>query len=72
MRQVNWQERTAVIIMKGLKGIKNVCKLFLKIPLVWRTSLIAGFIFLAFHFGHWWISLFSILFAFSYSEEKEE
>ena len=56
MRQANWQERTAVIIMKGLAEI----------------AAIAGFIFLAFPFGHWWISLFSILFAFSYSEEKEE
>lgn len=56
MRQANWQERTAVIIMNGLAEI----------------AAIAGFIFLAFHFGHWWISLFSILFAFSYSEEKEE
>lgn len=56
MRQVNWQERTAVIIMKGLAEI----------------AAIAGFIFLAFHFGHWWISLFSLLFAFSYSEEKQE
>lgn len=56
MRQNGWQKETAVIIMKGLAEI----------------AAITGFIFLAVHFGHWWISLFSILFAFSYNEEKEE
>lgn len=56
MRQDGWQKETAVIIMKGLAEI----------------AAITGFVLLAIHFGHWWISLFSILFAFSDSEKKEE
>ncbi len=44
----SWWKNTVIYMILHLiwKGIKNVCKLFLKIPLVWRTSLIAGFIFL--------------------------
>lgn len=55
MRQDGWQKETAAIIMKGLAEI----------------AAIAGFIFLAFKFGHWWIALFSILFCFSDSEKED-
>lgn len=56
MRQDGWQKETAAIVMKGLAEI----------------AAIAGFTFLAFKFGHWWIALFSILFCFSYSENEKE
>lgn len=30
-----------------------------------KITAIAGFIFLAYHFEHWWIALFSLFFGFS-------
>ena len=36
--------------------------------LIWNTVRVIGFIVLAIVFGHWWISLFSILFLVSAKE----
>ncbi|MBP5774904.1 MAG: HAMP domain-containing histidine kinase [Clostridiales bacterium] len=42
-----WKNTVIYMIINGIwKGIKGLCKLFFKIPLVWRTSLIAAALFL--------------------------
>ena len=42
-----WKNNVTYFILHGIwKGIKGLFKLFFKIPLVWRTSIIAAFIFL--------------------------
>ena len=37
-----------------------------RIIAVINVTAIAGFVFLAWHFGHWWIALFAILFLFEW------
>ena len=37
-----------------------------------NVTAIIGFVYLAMHFGHWWISLFSLLFLFGTSTREEE
>ena len=42
-----WKNTVIYMVLHGIwMGIKGLFKLFLKMPLVWRTSIIAGFIFL--------------------------
>ena len=32
---------------------------------------VAGFVFLAWHFNHWWIALFSVLFLYNYERREK-
>jgi len=37
-----------------------------------NVTAIAGFTFLAYHFNHWWIALFSLLFMFGHRKDDDD